>query len=72
MKRLYVKETFSDGQFYWKMLCLVYDNEALGILERCLQAQGLEIRVTEDKYEAGQGNPANAAARRPATNNYQI
>lgn len=39
--RIYLKEWHpvyppSDPGFFWKSLCIVYDNEALGILERLL------------------------------------
>lgn len=40
--RLSIKEHHPDGWF-WKTLCVVYDNEALGILERLLT--GFEFKI---------------------------
>jgi len=42
---IYLKETFGTGDFFWKFLCIVFDNEALGILERILNSQQLEYKV---------------------------
>lgn len=44
-----------DGQFsHWKRLCVVFDNESLGVIERAFQAAGIEIRVRkQDANEVG-------------------
>lgn len=31
--RFYIKETHADGWWFWKSLCVAFDNEALGILD---------------------------------------
>jgi hypothetical protein len=45
--RVYVKETHANGDFFWKSLCVVYDNEALGLLERMLSSLELKIEPIE-------------------------
>lgn len=41
----YIKEHHSDDSFFWKHLCVVFDNEAFGILERILSNQNIEYEV---------------------------
>lgn len=48
--RVYIKEHHGTD-FFWKSLCLVYDAEAYGILERCLKP--LELKVVEDDRAVG-------------------
>lgn len=48
--RVLVKEHHHDG-FFWKSLCIVYDNEALGLLERLLKASELELKFEESEIE---------------------
>jgi hypothetical protein len=44
---LKVKETHANGDFFWKTLCMVYDNEALGLLERLLSPLELKTETYE-------------------------
>ena len=47
--RIYVKEHVvndrGDNDFFWKSLCIVYDNEALGLIERLLTAHEIDYKV---------------------------
>lgn len=49
--RVYVKEYVrnvndrGDDGFFWKSLCIVYDNEAFGLIERLLQNVGIEYKT---------------------------
>ena len=47
--RIYIKEYAvndrGDNDFFWKSLCVVYDNEALGLIERLLQRSEIEYKV---------------------------
>ena len=47
--RVYVKEWVSvlycGDLFFWKSLCIVYDNEALGLIERLLQQSEIEYKT---------------------------
>lgn len=43
---VYIKETYPDGKdFFWKILCITLDNEALGVIERLLSTSQLEYKV---------------------------
>lgn len=42
--RIQIKEYHTSDDFLWKTLCIVYDNEALGIMERLL-ATAFEFRT---------------------------
>jgi len=46
--RFYIKEyapVFHRGEeFFWRSLCIVYDNESLGLMERLLQRSDLEYK----------------------------
>ena len=53
MTNVYVKFLYADGSdWYWKFLCVVFDNEALGVLERALQTAGIACKLDHVK----QGN----------------
>ena len=49
--RIYVKEYVSNVNdhghegFFWKSLCIVYDNDALGLIERLLQRSDIEYKT---------------------------
>ena len=47
--RILIKEyvpIFHRGEeFFWKSLCIVYDNEALGFLERLISATSIDHKV---------------------------
>jgi len=49
--RIYVKEYVRNVNdhghegFFWKSLCIVYDNEAFGLIERLLTANEIEYKV---------------------------
>ena len=40
---VYVKEYVTVDNFFWKFLCIVFDNEALGLIQR--QFGGLELKM---------------------------
>lgn len=46
--RIYVKEYVvndrGDNDFFWKSLCVVHDNEALGLIERLLKESEIEYK----------------------------
>lgn len=47
-KTFYVEETMQNGDTFWKTLCVVFDNEALGLMERLLIAAGWKFKVDEE------------------------
>jgi len=48
--RFYVWESdqHGKGDGFWKSLCVVFDNEAFGLLERILTAAGITYKATKE------------------------
>lgn len=42
---IYVKQHLPKEDFMWKFLCVVYDNEALGLIERLLQSSEITFKI---------------------------
>jgi len=51
MKHIYIKmyHQGTKDDFHWKHLCVVMDNESLGLLERMLKTIGYEFKITDEK-----------------------
>jgi hypothetical protein len=50
MKRVYVKEYLTAGghmDWFWKFVCITFDNEGLGLVERLLDGAGLEHKCVD-------------------------
>ena len=45
---VYIKEYRSNNEVMWKFRCVVFDNEALGVLERMLTTAGIEYKVNKE------------------------
>ena len=55
--RMFVKEyqpVYGGDGFFWKSLCVVYDNESLGLVERLLKQSDLEYMVEERQPTAAE------------------
>ncbi len=58
--RVYIKEYYQGNvrherdDWFWKSLCIVYDNEALGFLERLLSQSSIEHKSesVHEPYES--------------------
>lgn len=52
--RIQTKRHDQHGQdWHWWNLCWVWDNEALGVMERLLGEAAIEFRTVPDNYGAG-------------------
>lgn len=51
MKRFYTRQYHDiaggGSEWHWKPLCVVWDNEALGFMERLLTAAEIEFKVED-------------------------
>lgn len=43
--RVLRKQWITDEDFEWKFVCIVYDNEQLGFIERLLSSANWEVKV---------------------------
>lgn len=51
--RIQTKRYDQHGRdWHWWVLCCVWDNEALGVMERLLKEAAIEFRAIPDNYEA--------------------
>jgi hypothetical protein len=45
---IYILEPHADGSEMWKHLCIVFDHEALGLMERILGQTKITFKVDKD------------------------
>ena len=47
MHNVYTKQYTTQNDFFWKRLCVVDNNESLGLIERMLQQLQFEYKIEE-------------------------